>query len=352
MEGGYTMNTIRIAVLGLNQGYKLAVDAEAMPGIELAAVAGMDALSARRAEAMNKPLYTDYKTLIDEVPLDCACIALPNRLHREAVEYCAAKGIHVLCEKPIADNLADAQAIIDVCKKNKVKLLVGHHRRSSSKLREIRDIIASGKLGELIAVHFMWVLAKDRPYFNVPWRVAPGGGPLLINSIHDIDDLRFTTGMKIDKVYAAARSNIRRNRVEDSISIVMETKDGPTATYCVSDGIPAPWSYELTARENPNFKFADNHDCYFFMGTKGSLAFPSMRFYTYDEDQYGWYSPLKIEKLKVTDNDPMKAELEHFIDVVRGAAEPVCTGEDALESLKVIMAIKESAETGNPVWIG
>jgi len=346
------MNNIKIAILGLNQGYKLAVDAEAMPDVDLIAVAGMDELSVQRAKAMNKPLYTDYRELIDKVPLDCVCIALPNRLHREAAEYCARRGLHLLCEKPIADNVTDAQAIIDVCKTNKVRLLVGHHRRSSSKIRKIRDIIASGKIGELISVHFMWVLAKDHPYFGVPWRTAPGGGPLLINSIHDIDDLRFTTGMKIDKVYAAARNNIRRNKVEDSIAIVMESEDGPTATYCVSDGIPSPWSYELTAKENPNFSFVDQQDCYFFMGTKGSIAFPSMTFYSYEQEHYGWYNPLKIEKLEVTDNDPMQAELLHFIDVVRGEAEPICTGEDALASLKVVMAIKESAETGNPVFVG
>lgn len=334
----------------MNQGYKFAIDAESMPGVELVAVAGMDEVSAQRAQEMGKPLYTSYKELIDKEKIDAALIALPNRLHREAVEYCAERGIHVLCEKPIADSEEDAQAIIDACKKHNVKLLVGHHRRCSAKLRKIREIVDSGRLGDLINVHFMWVLKKHDAYYEVPWRVAPGGGPLLINAIHDIDDLRYATGMKIDKVYAAARNKIRGNPVEDSISIVLETEDGPTATYSVSDGIPAPWSYELTAKENPSYQFVDNQDCYFFMGTKGSLSFPSMTFYSY-EGNNGWFEPLKAEKLEVPDNDPMTAELIHFIDVIRNDTEPVCSGEEGRDSLKVILAIKESIAEGKPVAI-
>lgn len=343
------MEKIRIAILGMNQGYKLAADAEAMPDVELVAVAGMDEASAQRAKEMGKPLYTDYKELIDKEKIDCACIALPNRLHREATEYCARRGIHVLCEKPIADTEEDAQAIIDVCAENKVKLLVGHHRRSSAKLRKVREIVDSGKLGDLISVHFMWMLKKHDGYFDVPWRVEPGGGPLLINAIHDIDDLRFATGMKIDKVYAAARNKIRGNPVEDSISIVLESENGPTATYCVSDGIPSPWSYELTARENPSFKFAEG-DCYYFMGSKGSLAFPSMTFYSYAGTD-GWFEPLQVERLEVPDNDPMTAELLHFIDMIRNDTPPICSGEEGRDSLKVILAIKKSAAEGMPVFL-
>ncbi|WP_342048057.1 Gfo/Idh/MocA family oxidoreductase [Bacillus sp. OTU530] len=82
---------------------------------------------------------------------------------------------------------------------------------------------------------------------------------------------------------------------------------------------------------------------------KGSIAFPSFRVYSYDDEIYGWDHELKFEKLTVEDNDPMTAELEHFISVLRGEARTLVTGEDALETLKVIKAIKESVKAGQKI---
>ncbi|GIM46895.1 hypothetical protein DNHGIG_24440 [Collibacillus ludicampi] len=173
------------------------------------AVAGDNELSVRRAKELNVPLYTDYKDLVNECSLDGVIIALPNRLHKEVAEVCANKGLHVLVEKPIASSIEEGEAIIQACARNNVKLLVGHHRRFSSKMTKLKEIISSGKLGEIVGVNMLWVLAKDRSYYSESWRVAQGGGPLLINGIHDIDNLRFATGLKIKSVYAVARNSIR-----------------------------------------------------------------------------------------------------------------------------------------------
>jgi predicted dehydrogenase len=116
-----------------------------------------------------------------------------------------------------------------------------------------------------------------------------------------------------------------------------------TVNYFISDGIPSPWNYEFNLRENPRYQRYDDN-CYYFFGTKGSIAFPSFNIYTYEEESYGWANKLVIEKLQVDENDPMTAELLHFIDVLRREAEPLLTGEDALETLKVINAIRESSE--------
>ena len=338
------MKQVKIAVLGMNHGYKFAVDALSMPGVTLQAVAGMGEQAEQRAKELQVPLYSDYTKLIEECELDGVIITLPNRLHREAVEVCARRGLHVLVEKPIADTVEDGRAIVEECARHQVKLMVGHHRRFSSKIAKLKEILSSGTIGELIGVNMLWVLAKDRPYFSESWRVAPGGGPLLINGIHDIDNLRYVTGLHIESVYAAARNMIRNNQVEDSASVILETKEGATINYFLSDGVPAPWSYEFTLKENPKYVHYDDN-CYWFFGTKGSIAFPSFTVYTYDDERYGWEHSLLIEKGGVEANDPMTAELEHFIEVLRGEAKPLVTGEDALETLKVINAIRESAIT-------
>ncbi|WCK53260.1 hypothetical protein PP175_17890 [Aneurinibacillus sp. Ricciae_BoGa-3] len=94
-----------------------------------------------------------------------------------------------------------------------------------------------------------------------------------------------------------------------------------------------------------------DENCYYFFGTKGSIAFPSFNVYTYEEDQYGWEHKLAVEQIDVEENDPMNAELLHFVDVLRGQMEPLVSGIDSLETFKVVNAIKKSAETGQKVYI-
>lgn len=337
-----TIKNVRIAVFGLNHGFKFASDASKIPGVELAAVAGDNELAEIRAKELNVPLYKNYKDLVNECRLDGAIITLPNRLHKEAVEVCARKGLHVLVEKPIASTIEEGEDMIRECARNNVKLLVGHHRRFSSKVTKLKEIISSGQLGQIVGVNMLYVLAKDRPYFSEKWRLTQGGGPLLINGIHDIDTLRFVTDLKIESVYAAARNSIRKNPVEDSAAILMETSEGAIVNFFISDGIPSPWSYDCNLKENPKFQHYDEN-CFYFFGTKGSLSFPDLKRYSYEEENYGWEHNLVVENFGVEDNDPMTAELMHFVDVIRGDSEPLVTGEDGLETLKVINAIKESA---------
>ncbi|WP_152655675.1 Gfo/Idh/MocA family protein [Oceanobacillus sp. CFH 90083] len=334
---------IKIAVIGLNHGYKFANDILKMDGVSLVGVAGNDTLASMRAKKLQVPLFTDYKDLLEQCDMDGAIITLPNHLHAEAVQQCALKGIAALVEKPIAPTIEAGQAIIQYAQTADIPLLVGHHRRFSNKVNKIKEIITSGLLGDLVGVHMMFALAKDHAYFTEDWRITKGGGPLLINAAHDIDNIRYITGLTIDRVYAASRNQIRNNKVEDAASILLETKEGPTMTYFVSDGVPSPWSYELTAGENPKYP-QNQSDCYFFFGTKGSIAFPSMQIHTYDEKQHGWDYPLHTKKIHVDDNDPMTAELHHFIDVIKNKAAPRVTGEDALETLKVVLAIKQAAD--------
>ncbi|WP_052400576.1 Gfo/Idh/MocA family protein [Oceanobacillus jeddahense] len=333
---------MKIAVIGLNHGYKFAKDLLKMDEAVLVAVAGSDTLARERAKELQVPLFTDYKDLIEQCDLDGVIITLPNHLHAEAVQLCAAKGLDVLIEKPIASTISEGQEMINHAQAANIRLLVGHHRRFSAKVNKMKEIIESGLIGDLVSVHMMFALAKDPAYFHEAWRIKEGGGPLLINAAHDIDNIRYMTGLTIDQVYASSKNHIRQHEVEDAASILLETVEGPTMTYFVSDGVPSPWSYELTAGENPKYPQNAN-DCYFFFGTKGSISFPSMTMYTYKESQYGWDHNLQKKEFSVEENDPMTSELRHFIDMIQKDTPPLVTGEDALETLKVVLAIKRSA---------
>ncbi|MFB4213095.1 Gfo/Idh/MocA family protein [Shouchella sp. JSM 1781072] len=333
---------MRVAVLGLNHGYKFASQMVQSDRVKLVAVAGNDEQSIQRSNELGVPIYSDYKQLLQTNQLDGAIITLPNQLHLEAVDACAKLGIHVLVEKPIAPTIEEGRAMIDLCKSHHVHLLVGHHRRLAKNVLEMRRLIRDGAIGELVAVTMTCALCKDKAYFNESWRVEKGGGPLLINSIHDIDTLRFVTGKEVTNVYAASRNRIRGNQVEDSASILLELEDGATVTYFITDGIPAPWAYDLNLNENDRF-YHHEADCYAFFGTEGSISFPSMEHYSYSEDAYGWAHPLQKQTHSVKKNDPFFAEWNHFLDVIENDVQPIITGEDALATLEVLLTIQQSA---------
>ena len=298
------METITLAVLGLNQGAKAARDAAASDRFDLAAVAGFGP----QAEAL------------------------------------AAGVKNLLVEKPIADTEEDARKIIDACDRAGAVLLVGHQRRSSATMLFLKKFIEDGNLGDIVGMQCSAQYAKPDSYYDVDWHRTTG--PLLINAIHDVDDMHYLTGMRVKRVYAAARNSIRGGQVEDSASIVFEFAEGPTATYFISDGTPGPWGYDLAADEMHFINCRPGENSLHFFGTKGSLGFPNMDFYSYDEDHFGWAEQLHKEHFELEENDPMTAELEHFVDLCQGReTKPRCTGEDGLATLKVINAILKSSDT-------
>lgn len=178
---------------------------------------------------------------------------------------------------------------------------------------------------------------------------------MLVNAIHDLDDLNNVLNMKATRVYAAKRNTIRGYNAEDSVSALFEFEGGATATYFISDGTPSPWNYDLLAGENEQWAQELGPDSMHIFGTKGSFGFPSMTFYHYPSDkdeEYGWRHPLEKEVFSVEPNNPMESEILHFIDLCAGrASTPRCTGEQGLASLKVINATIESAKSGKIVEI-
>lgn len=345
------MGNVKLAVLGLNQGAKIARDAVAHAEVDLVAVAGVGDQAEVVAAELGVKRYEDYSLLLKQEDLDAVAIALPNGLHEEAVEKSLAAGIrNILLEKPLANTIEEAEHIIAMCKEAGATLLIGHHRRNSPRYVFLKKLVASGRLGKIVGLQSSFAIAKPHAYFNVEWRVKKGGGPLLINAIHDFDDLNYVTGMKPVRVYAAARNDIRGNEVEDAVSVIVEYEGGATATYFISDGVPGPWSYDLAAEENLNYGLCADENSLRIFGTEGSFGFPHMDLYYYNKDHYGWNEPLVKEHFDLEINDPMAAELDHFVDLCKGRETvPRCTGENALDTLRVIIGILKSAETRQPV---
>jgi predicted dehydrogenase len=229
-----------------------------------------------------------------------------------------------------------------------VPLLVGHHRRHNPLVAEARQRIATGMLGRIVAVHAMFWLMKPDDYFDVSWRREPGAGPVLLNAIHDIDLLRHLIG-EIDWVSARQSNAVRAYPVEETAAILLRFGNGALGTIAVSDTVVAPWSWEMTAAENPAYP-ATGQSCYWIAGTHGSLELPSLRLWR-NPGRRGWWEPISATASPVAHGDPLVRQIEQFARVIRNGESPLAPASEGLKTLEVVEAIGRSAAAQMPVSV-
>jgi len=344
------LQKIRIAVIGLFHGMNHVKSIINCDEAELVAICDLKEKYSKEAQKLGVNFYLDYQEMLDKEKLDGVVLAIPNNLHAPFTEECGERGLHVLVEKPIASTVEDADRIIGAEKKYGIKLLVGHHRRFSRYIQRLREAVQSKEIGEFVCASIFWNALKNKEYFQEVWRTKEGGGPLNINTIHDIDDLRFIVG-EIDQVYAEVSNRIRQFEVEDTASIVVKFRKGGIANILLSDCTPSPFFYEAACQGDKGFS-PTLKDCYYIFGTQASIVMPSMEKYYYlEEEREGWRWPISGARIEVPRVNPMLEEMYHFCSIIKGKAKSVITGEDAKESLKVILAIKESARLTKAIKI-
>src|ERR671911_2426551 len=167
------------------------------------------------AQEAGVPIHTTLTDLFASQHPDGVMVATPNSLHVENGLGCVEHGVPVLVEKPISDSVEEALRLAEAAEAASVPLLVGHHRRHSPILAKACAIVEDGTLGPIVAVMGSALFYKPDHYFDEgPWRREVGGGPILINMIHEVDDLRSLCG-EIVAVQAFSSSATRGFPVED-----------------------------------------------------------------------------------------------------------------------------------------
>ncbi|WP_347269035.1 Gfo/Idh/MocA family oxidoreductase [Paracoccus sp. (in: a-proteobacteria)] len=275
-------------------------------------------------------------------------VATPNQVHMQNGLDCIAAGIPALVEKPLCDDLADAGRLVDAAEAAGVALLTGHHRRHNLLMQKAREIIATGRIGTPVVAHAMFWLFKPDDYFDIGWRREKGAGPVFLNLIHDVDNLRHLLG-EVVAVTARESNAIRGHAVEETAVILLEFASGLLATASVCDATVAPWSWEMTTGENPAYPRAEEH-CYLIGGTHGSLALPGLELRT-AQGLRSWYSPFDLSRPGVANEDPLSRQVSQFARVIRGQEPPLVSGRDGLETLRVIDAVKRSAAGGGRITL-
>jgi predicted dehydrogenase len=319
------------------------------PAFEVAGIADPSPRAEAYARENGFAYFKDTEALLDKARPEGAIIANPNAMHRETALAAIARKIPAIIEKPVADTVADAIAIVEAARSAGVPMLTGHHRRHNPIMQAARDFVAGGGLGKVVAVNGTWLHRKPDDYFNMTWRREAGGGPILINAIHDIDCLRMVVG-EIESVQAAVSNSVRGFPVEDTAAAVLTFSNGALGTFIVSDTTASPWNWEATSRESA-ITPPELENCFTVAGTRGGLTIPQLQHWSYDKPDGACADPLARRTLPVRHADPYPRQLHHFARVIRGEEPPVIDAAEGLRTLAATLAIAESAKTGRPVEV-
>lgn len=341
---------IRLAVLGAGLvGARHARQAFDHPEFDLKWVVDPDP----SREALISSLDCRWAKHLEDVPAgdcDAAVIATPNGDHLRSAMACLERRWATLVEKPIADSVENGEQMVRAFDNQGVPLLIGHHRRYHPAVEAARKLIDSGEIGAPVMASVIWAVRKPDSYFDAGrWRRNADGGPLLINFIHEADLMLRLFG-PVDEVQAMASSRARGGGVEDTVVILIRFLNGVLASVTLTDAALSPWSFEGASGENPTI--AETGVSSWRIGcTSGSFEFPSLRVWTDAKEGEGdWSRPLKERSVAAGKVDPLREQLTHFAELIRGEIMTAkVSGRDGLDALRLVEAVQVAAATRQPV---
>jgi UDP-N-acetyl-2-amino-2-deoxyglucuronate dehydrogenase len=286
-----------------------------------------------------------------ESGLDAVTVCTPHAAHEAGVLAAARHGVHVLCEKPIALSVEQAEAMIAATDAAGVRLGVLFQRRFWPAAARIRAAIDDGRLGPMVSGGVLARLNRDAAYYAEPWRGrrdTEGGGVLMTQAIHHIDLLQWYLG-RARRVTARCATLVHRGliEVEDTAGAVVEFSSGAIATIHAATtfrpglGIRV-WISDIHGRTAGVTEFPEGVGFTDLWTVPGEEEFAAV---------YRADGPFDLPLGRIHEHlMPYHAmQIADFIDAVRHDRAPAVTGRDALGSLEIIQAIYESDRTGRVV---
>jgi 1,5-anhydro-D-fructose reductase (1,5-anhydro-D-mannitol-forming) len=275
---------------------------------------------------------TELTALVESADIDAVYISTTNELHREQLFAAAAAGKHVLCEKPLALDLADARAMVAQCQARGVVMGTNHHLRNAATHRAMREAIQQGRIGKPLFVRVFH--AVFLPPHLQGWRIsAPdaGGGAILDITVHDADTLRFVLGDEAVAVSAmASRSGMASSGLEDGVMGVAHFAGGALAQF--HDAFTT--KYATTGFE--------------VHGSEGSLIATDCM--TQQPKGEVRLRDAKGERqLSLAQESLYVRSVRLFQNAVAGEGSPAASGEDGVRSLAFALATRQATQTGREV---
>ncbi|MBD2039932.1 Gfo/Idh/MocA family oxidoreductase [Microcoleus sp. FACHB-672] len=321
---------IRIGVIGVgNMGQHHTRVLSLLKDVELVGVAdisverGLDTASKYRIR-----FFEDYRDLLPHV--EAVCIAVPTRLHHSVGMTCLHAGVHVLIEKPIAASITEAESLVNAAAESGCILQVGHIERFNPAFQELSKVL---KTEELLALE----AHRMSPYSHRANDVSV----VLDLMIHDIDLLLELAEAPVVKLTASG-SRASGSGFLDYVTATLGFANGIVATLTASK-VTHRKLRRIVAHCKNSLTEAD------FLNNEILIHRQTTANYMTDYGQVLYRQDGLIEKVYTSNIEPLHAELEHFVNCVRGGNQPSVGGQQALKALRLASVIEQMALDGN-VW--
>jgi predicted dehydrogenase len=345
------MKTIRVGLIGSQFITTIHFESlRSVPGVEVVAVTSATEANARAFAEKHgiRRWFTDYRKMYEMPDLDVVVLGLPNDRHCDATVSAAAAGKHVICEKPLCLNLAEADRMIDACRKAKVKLMYAEELCFTPKYVRLKQLVEEGALGK---IHLVKQSEKhDGPHAGWFWDVRrSGGGVTMDMGCHAIEFFRWLLGTggrkaNVRSVYADMGTYVHADRgLGDDSSVLIFKLDGDV-TAIAEESWAKPGGMD------------DRAEVYGSEGVAYADVLRGNAIQTYSKRGYGY----AVEKAGATQgwsftiyeeawNYGFPQEMAHFIGCVRDDRPPLSTGADGKAVLEAIFAAYASAGQGRRI---
>ncbi len=312
----------RVALIGLGamgrNHLRLLSDLE---GVELVAVCDQSQIAVASAVAKHGVAgYSSWDDMLDKEELDAAVVAVPTRFHVAAGLAALGRGLHVLVEKPIAPTLEEGRHLVQAAHDRHLVLAVGHVERFNAAVRELVRRVAAGEVGRIFQIH----ARRQGPF---PARIRDVGVVIDL-ATHDLDVMYKLAGSEVERLYAETEQRIHTEH-EDILNALLKFQTEMLGVLQVN------WLTPTKIREMS------------VLGDKGMLV---CNFLTQELTSFK-NADIKAEvviegeslALPITKAEPLKLELEAFVDAIRGEAPIEVDGEAGLRALHLALALVTSA---------
>jgi UDP-N-acetyl-2-amino-2-deoxyglucuronate dehydrogenase len=340
-----TKATFDIALVGCGRISKNHFEAiAAVDGLRLTAVCDVDAARARAAgEAHGVAWFTSLDELLKGAPSDIVAVCTPSGLHAPQGVAAARAGKHVLAEKPMATTLAGADELVDACDAAGVHLFVVKQNRLNPPVQLLRKAIEKGRFGRIYMANVTVRWQRPQDYYDAaPWRGTWefDGGAIMNQASHYVDLIQWLVG-PVESVVAKTATQARRIEAEDSGAAVLKFRSGALGVIEVN---------VLTYPRNLEGSIT-------VLGERGSVKIGGTAVNKVEQWQFAEYDDDDKLVETVNTNPPNVYGFGHLgyyrnvLAVLRGEATADTDGRAGRKSLELILAIYESARTGESVPI-
>jgi predicted dehydrogenase len=346
------MKTVRVGLVGSQFISTIHLEAlRSVPGAEVVAVASATEEHARGFAERHglRRWFTDYRKMYELPDLDLVVLGLPNNLHCDATLAAAGAGKHVVCEKPLCLSLAEADRMIEACRRANVKLMYAEELCFTPKYVRLKQLIDEGALGR---VHLLKQAEKhDGPHAGWFWDVErSGGGVAMDMGCHAIEFFRWLLGgrdggkARVESVYADMGTYVHgdKTRGDDCTTLVLKMEGGATAVAEESWDKPGGMDDRAEVYGSEGVAYAD-------LLRGNAIHTYSRRGYGYAVEKAGATQGWSFTIYEEAWNYGFPQEMAHFVACVRDDRRPLCTGEDGRAVLEVLFAAYASAAQGRRI---